>query len=428
MAEYPSTYEPREPLVYRPISGLALVGFVVSVVFAAIVVLSTVVALVQGLPVFLPGWVLGMAVVAAVTCFVAQLNIRNAEGTLAGLALARWGLWLSILLGVTYFVYSSVTGLALTKQANDFLMVKSDPDTGFFPLLLNGHKNAVDLNQAFLLTLPSTSRGGSNAANEDAMVFQFDQPGKDGDPGNLSKFRSHQLVLALEKNPEAIKIEPLGVLEWKYEANSYHVLRNYRFTTPEYVFEAAIPVQSTEGAGEGEQRKWFVALAKVPRLTTTKPTPLGEKLLALRMLSKNYLERRRAELAQGVPIPEYKEADTDWSLILPKKELQRDHVKRLIGETFRVESKPAAQIMVLSDDHFADYNVVDNHVQIVHPMRIVLLANEHFPSFSVDLDCFVATQQPLDLNLPPSGAPVEWDIRKIRVTRAAVATKMGPPR
>src|SRR5438105_355220 len=91
---------------YRPISLFALTGFVLSCLFGCMVALTTLVALVQGLPVFLPGWALSLAVVAALVSLLALYRIHNADGTLAGLALARWGAWLSILLGATYFVYT----------------------------------------------------------------------------------------------------------------------------------------------------------------------------------------------------------------------------------------------------------------------------------------------------------------------------------
>src|SRR5207244_532547 len=100
----------------------------------------------------------------------------------------------------------------------------------------------------------------------------------------------HPLVLALIKNPDT-KIEPLGVQEWDYDKNCYHVIRNYRFTTPELVIENLVPVQSTEGGGQGEQRKWFVDLMKTPRPYSIKPTPYGKNLLDLRANSKVFLER-----------------------------------------------------------------------------------------------------------------------------------------
>src|SRR3954467_804126 len=143
MADLPSTPQPGE-LAYRPISALALAGFILGLLFAGMVVVSTLVGLVQGLPVFLPGWALGLALAAAVICCLAQYRIQSAEGTLAGLVLARWGLWLSVLLGVTYFVYTWVTGLALAKQATDFLMAKADDDSGFFPRLEGAAANRTD--------------------------------------------------------------------------------------------------------------------------------------------------------------------------------------------------------------------------------------------------------------------------------------------
>jgi hypothetical protein len=425
MADLPSTPQPGE-LAYRPLSGLALTGFILSSVFTGMVLLSTTVGLAQGLPVFLPGWALGLAVAAAVVCFLAQQRIQSAEGTLAGLALARWGLWLSVLLGVTYFVYTWVTGLALAKQANDFLTLKTDEDTGFFPRLRNSARNRTDLYQAFLLSLPITSRGGSKASNEQAMLDRYDQPGKDGEGGNISKFSKHPLVLALSKNPDNIQIEPLSVADWNHDKNAYHVVRNYRFITPELLLEIPIAVQSTEGASEGEQRKWFVDLRMTPpKFSVKKPTPYGEKLLALRYYSKGFLEKWRGHLLEGTPATQYKETDTDWSRVLRKQE-QRDHVQKVLGEIFRCERKAPVQMMVTSDDDFADWSAEGGHIHVVHPMKMLLPAGAGYPAFNLELEVTAATTDSLDLSAPLN-LPIAWGIRKIRVSRAAVASKMSGP-
>ena len=91
MAELPLTHPPGETVGYRPISGLALAGFALSCLFIGVVLVSTLVALVQGLPVFLPSVVLWLAAAAAGVSFLAQMRIRNAEGTMAGMALSRAG-------------------------------------------------------------------------------------------------------------------------------------------------------------------------------------------------------------------------------------------------------------------------------------------------------------------------------------------------
>ena len=427
MADLPLTQQAAQPLVYRPISGLALVGFLLSCLFAGLVLVSTLVALVQGLPVFLPSAALWLAVAAASVCFLAQMRIRNAEGTLAGMALARWGLWLSVLVGVTYFVYIWVTGLALAKQADDFLRVKSSDDTGFFPRLESAAKNRTELYQAFLLSLPVTSRGGSKAANEDAMLAQYDQPGKDGESGNISKFSKHPLVLAVMQDPDTVHIEALGVVDWKYEGNCYHVVRNYRFTTAEFVIETAVPVQSTEGTGEGEQRKWFVNIMRIPSLKSITPTPLGKQLSALRAYSKLFLQKWQTDVGAGTRVPEYNDADGAWAKILSKKDIQGEHVRKTVAEIFRGERKIPAQTSFTTDEHFAPWSKADGRILIHHTMRMLLPAEGSVPYFNLDLDFVMATKNPVDLAAPLS-LPIHWDLRTISVVRAASAPRMtGSP-
>src|SRR5688572_23490066 len=87
---------------YRPISGLALGGFIVSVVFAGLVLVSAAVALFKGAPIFYPMWVLLLAVVGFGLCFAGLTRIRAAEGTRAGESLARYGVGLALFSGLGY--------------------------------------------------------------------------------------------------------------------------------------------------------------------------------------------------------------------------------------------------------------------------------------------------------------------------------------
>jgi hypothetical protein len=425
MADIPSTPQSGE-LAYRPISALALAGLILGCLFAGMVVISTVVGLVQGLPMFLPGWALALALGAAVVSILAQYRIQSSEGTLAGLALARWGLWLSVLLGVTYFVYTWVTGLALTKQATDFLMEKADEESGFFPRLKNAGKNRTDLYQAFLLSLPVTNRGGSKASNEQEMLNRYDQPGKDGEGGNLSKFSKHPLVLALSKNPDAA-IVPLSVVEWSYDKNAYHVVRNYRISIADLVFELPVAVQSSEGAKEGEQRKWFVDMSKVPgRFPVRRPTARGDKTLTLRQDSKNYLERRRRELFDNLPMPEYKDTDTDWDKVVPQAGY-RDHIRKVLTEVFACRRRPPFQIGITSDDDFADLSVVDGgRIQVLHLLRMILSPSSGQQAFNLETEFTLETAAPIDLDAPLD-TTIIWNIRKVRLTRAVAAPQVTSP-
>jgi hypothetical protein len=414
------------PLVYRPISGVALVGFVLSCLFGALVLITTLFALAQGSPIFLPGWAIALAAAGAVVSLIAQVHIRRSEGILAGNTLAAWGLWLSVVVGATYFVYTWVTGLALAKQATDFLMIKSDEDSGFFPRVQNAAKNRTDLYQAFLLSLPATSRGGSMAANEQAMLAQYDQPGRDGEPGSISLFSKRPLMQALMKNPENLQIEPLGVAEWTFENNAYRVVRNFRFTTREWVIETIIPVQSSEGTQEGEQRKWWVNIARMPRLNSVAFTTLGQNLSNLRNDSRNYLEKWRAHLTEGTPVPEYNPADTDWEKILPKKPLQQQHVRKMLKEVLNVERRAPLQMTVLTDDLFADYRQVSGRIEVLHPLKMILPAADSFPNFNIELEIDVATKNPIDLTRQ-LGPTFQWDIKALRVVRAVPAPRVKGP-
>src|SRR5262249_24716015 len=142
---------PAEPLVYRPLSGLAIAGLVCGALYALLVVSSILLAFFRREPFFIPSWMLALPIAGFVLALVGLRQIRESEGTRAGAGLAHWGLWLSGLSGLGAALFVWVSGLAIEKQANEFLMEKSSTDrwSGFFPRLLEG-----DTNGAFLLTKP----------------------------------------------------------------------------------------------------------------------------------------------------------------------------------------------------------------------------------------------------------------------------------
>src|SRR5262245_8531153 len=140
---------PSEQLDYRPISGLAIVGLALAGVYLLVVVLSAVVAVIKGEPFYLPDWLLCVPIASFILSILAYRHIRRSEDTRAGLNLAQWGFWLSLVSGLGYFTYTQVTGLAVRDQANRFLMEKG-ADSGFFALLQSGDK--TDRYAAFLLT------------------------------------------------------------------------------------------------------------------------------------------------------------------------------------------------------------------------------------------------------------------------------------
>src|SRR5687767_158541 len=99
----PPTPPTSETIAYRPISGWAIAGLIVSAFCAAIVVVLTVIGLIQGAPVFLPIWLLALlAIVGLALSFIGQAHVQNSEGTRIGAKLATIGIWLSAVSGLSY--------------------------------------------------------------------------------------------------------------------------------------------------------------------------------------------------------------------------------------------------------------------------------------------------------------------------------------
>src|SRR5262249_7087615 len=115
-----------EPMVYNPLSKLAILGLGLAALYSGVVLISTVVALRSGTPLLLGDWMFFLPLAGAGLSLLAYRQIRNSEGTLSGDQLVRWGLWLSVLTGLGYGVYYLATGLAIQQQANSFLMTKGE--------------------------------------------------------------------------------------------------------------------------------------------------------------------------------------------------------------------------------------------------------------------------------------------------------------
>src|SRR5947209_7913674 len=80
---------------YRPLSLLALAGFLIALLYTLLVVVGALVSFLKGNPLLGPlivplSWLLPLA--GGVVSAVAWLKIQRSEGTRAGTALAVWGI------------------------------------------------------------------------------------------------------------------------------------------------------------------------------------------------------------------------------------------------------------------------------------------------------------------------------------------------
>ena len=412
----PVASQPAEPLVYRPISGLAIAGITLAGLYTFFVVISTAVALIQGIPFFLPKWFLVLAVGGAGFSIAAIRQIQNSEGTRAGMKLARAGLWISIFVGLGYTAYDNVTGLALRQQAHDFLADKQ-PDSGFFPRIREGGER--ELNAAFLLTLSPSDRQGLDPGKAALLAKIHDTPSAEGARGKLSYFRDHFLVNALRR---ATKIEPQGVQEWKYENRSYQVLRNYRLELPEAILDVLIPVFSAEGLEAGEQRRWFVALPMV-RVVNNEKTPLGERLALARYMSRQNLSLWVMDLNSGKPAQPYQDL-TEWERVITKDTL-RAAVKDRITEIFTRSDPGRLAPEFSTDDSFSSWKQEGGLLHLSHSFKLRLYGILGANTYVAEGFFHVKSKEPVDLLGALQEAP-KWHTPAVEFSFVALAPQDRP--
>src|SRR5262245_21493161 len=296
--------------VYRPLSMPAIAGLCLSAIYAALVLMTTAVALFKGAPFFLPGWFILVAILGALLSYFGLRQISQSEGTRAGAAVARAGLWLSIVPGLGYTAYSYFTGLALTQQANRFIIEPADEDSGFFARLQEGTPEGLE--QAFLLTLPYGKRA-AYASNRTKLLKDFGATHM-GDEGELGKFRDNPMVRVLIASAKQTTVEPLGVLEWSYEQGSYKVVRAYNVVTPAAEMHIVLTAVSTEGEDSEGRRKWFVAFSRLQPVAL-KMTALGLALQDARFLANQAAERwlEKAQKAGKFDLVD----DTNYNKVTP---------------------------------------------------------------------------------------------------------------
>jgi hypothetical protein len=417
-----------EPLAYRPISGWAIAGFATGCLFALVVVISAIVAFLQGgAPVFFPELTIGLAVVGIGLSLYGQRHVQTSEGTRAGADLARWGFRLNLISGLVYFSYYFVTAFALQSQANDFVMNKKDDDSGFFPRLIDGSSNPTEHNAAFLLTQAPNARG-VRPENEAGLRERYDKPTREGTGGLLTQFREKELlsrILYKQLGKEAV-ITPQAVLNWGYDKNSYKIHRVYHIKTKEVEVEYALAVFSVEPEAAGQSRKWFV------NLTLSGPksihlTPLGDGILRLRQGANEALAERLKELKKGKAFQDVEKFDrTGWeALIIPDGNWaeRRSQFRAMLAGTGD---------LVIAIPDFPAYNAqpgrwepVDGKIRMYPAVRIHLQKVAGIlPVFQFEAIFTLETKQPVD----PAKAmgSEEWNIVNVEVTAVNAIIPSSP--
>jgi hypothetical protein len=268
--------------VYRPLSGLAVASVALAGLYAVVILILGGLALYFGDPLPLGILSLIVPVTALGLGLIARMQIANSEGTRSGLALANWGCWLSLLVGLGYGAIYAGTYLALTWQVRSF-------GTEFFDLMRQGK-----INHAFLLTLDPEVRASANPDNPRMMIMRFGVGGGKT-KAQLPAFQQAELTRILQQGGPETVVRPLGINGWEYD-KGYHFLQTYRVTTREGDFDVQLSLRSSEA---GKARAWRVVWSESDiNATKATLTEFGEALRRWRqdslMFAQIWLQKRAA--------------------------------------------------------------------------------------------------------------------------------------
>ncbi len=228
----------RAPLGIAAFTGKALVGT------ATVVGLGSLIAYSGTNPWLLPELMWFEVLAAILICWVARARIQASENTLSGQALAGWGLSLGLFFGIGYSVYLGANLLAVRWQARACA-------EDFLTQLQKG-----DQMQAFLLSLPPGSRPATQSNLRETIEIKYNTPSAGAPNGAFSGFCRTDLVRTVMLNGADGTFEP-GSVNWDHEKEAYHVGMKYKISGPAGTYDAQLVALGMATAGSG-RRQWHI--------------------------------------------------------------------------------------------------------------------------------------------------------------------------
>jgi hypothetical protein len=282
------------------------------------------------------------------------------------MALARWGLWLSVLFGLGYGTYRGATDFAVRRQAEDFLL---DENKGFFAKL----KTPGQINAAFLLTRPPDLREDINPNNEEQVQRLFARV--------LPGFVNSNLVRFIRQGGKDTEVEIQDIKTCTYREGGYWVDVEVAITTPDEFVLYPLTVRSRDS---GTGREWFVDWNRVPeRPKKVEPTQRGDDLMNLRMASHQYVLEwlRKLNGANLKPSDFHPEKD-GLTFVRVRDEKQRELVRKVFGQLCdpNASDRPVMRPTVMcckGEDQkgpvlaYYTVNKDKNRLEITHEIRLM---------------------------------------------------------
>ncbi len=176
-------------------------------------------------------------------CWFAWVRIRESEGALGGLALARWGAGLSLFFAAYYAVYLLGNSLAVNSQAEACAAEHLD-------LLRQGKEEL-----AFLRTIAPAARPSESGDLASAIEFEFNTPRSEREPGQYTTFRHADYVQFIRLSGKDARFTRRET-NWQRTPAGYVVTLTYDVESAVGEFELRLTVHSVEGVRG--TRQWYV--------------------------------------------------------------------------------------------------------------------------------------------------------------------------
>ncbi len=310
---------------YQALSLLALAAFGLAVVYVLLVLAGGAVALLARIPWLMPYWTFLLPIAVLVLCWAARMRILNSEGTLSGLAFTTWGSRLAILFGITYAAYYVATFLAVRGQAiekaNEFFQkIKEDR-----------------LDEAFLMSQETSTRGMSRSDMRDMLESRFNQPAAmRGEAGPFSRFCHERFVRLIEMDPDQTTIVPTGVASWEYGKGGYRMSLTYHIANSLVEYDMIVETFGRDPKpGESKGRQWQVLLMRSE--TSILKDSLRKKQRGEDFDQKTRMAQKFAE--------DWVAKVNDWNALTPDERESCSKLIRLDDKTFWAGKQQRADII-----------------------------------------------------------------------------------
>lgn len=214
------------------------------------------------------GWFM---VAAAVTlCWLARSHIAASEGTLGGAALANWGLVFSLVSGLIYGAYLASNTFAVRSQAQEAAME--------FIRLIADKNDPESLRKAFVLTLPVRARPTSDLRREIEIQHNVTQDPSGRMSGPYNQFRNSQYVQLMRMGVDKVSFERVNLNQ--YDRGGYMIGLIYRIETPVGTVFLQVGTQGVEVAEGGTTRRRWQVMAQGTKLDDYRPNAKAKQFEA----------------------------------------------------------------------------------------------------------------------------------------------------